>query len=419
MKRIAIIGGGTSGLFCSIFIKKWCPDYEVVILERLEKVGKKILATGNGRCNFSNLNLDINKYNNPFFVNSILKKFDVDKLRNTLEELGLLSIVDNEGRLYPFSESANSFLDILRSNLKNLSVIEKTNFEVNHITKLAVSNTYLIEDTRKQKLEANYCIIATGGKSNPILGSNGSGYNLLKPFKVKITDVLPGLVGIKVDPFSIKGLSGIRLKAEVNLYDKKTKKKLWSEKGEVLFKDDGLSGIVVMQLATMISRYTLLNKHQSFAIELDLMSNYSEEELMSILLKRKSNFKNFECSDFLNGIFNKILGFNIIKKSKLDLSQYIDDLTDRDILRLIKTIKNYPISYTGLYGFERSQVTIGGIELSEINKATLELYKSPDLYVCGEIINIDGECGGYNMHFALASAYVVASAIREKCENNE
>jgi len=419
MKRIAIIGGGCSGLFASILLKRWCPDYEVIILERLERVGKKILSTGAGRCNFSNLNLNPTKYNNPQFVNPIIRKLDNEKLIETFESLGLVSTFDSEGRVYPFSEQATSFLDILRLNIKKLKIVEKTNFEAKKITLNKKNDTFLIEDTRKQVIEANYVVISTGGKASPVLGSNGSGFNLLKPYKVKITETLPGLVGVTVDSQDIKGLSGQRIKACAILYDKKQKKEIWKESGEVLFKDDGLSGIVIMQMASMISRNNINKNTICSSFTLDLMPNTPDEELTKMLFKRKSNFEKLECSEFLSGMFTKTLGFNLIKRAKLDLSQYISDLADRDILRLAHTIKNYTLEYKGLYGFERAQVTVGGIDLSEVNQETLELYKIPKCYACGEVLNVDGECGGYNMHFALASSYVASLAIKEKCEANE
>lgn len=420
MKRIVIIGGGTAGLFSAILLKKNCPDYEVMVLERLERVGKKILATGNGRCNFSNVNVEPTKYNNPMFVTPFIKNVDSKNIISIMEELGLVTTIDSEGRIYPYSESANSFLDILRINMKTYGVIEKCNFEVSKISKTSGKvPTYIIEDTRKQVVEANYVILAAGGKASPVLGSNGTGYNLLKPWHVKVTPIEPGLVGVKVDAASIKGLSGLRVKAKVSLFDKKAKQKVWSEWGEVLFKDDGLSGIVIMQMASVIARSNISKANNNYYFELDLMPQYDDNQLIELLLKRKDSMKTLENSEFLNGMLMKVLGFNIIKRSKLDLSQYIGDLSNRDIIRLSSIIKNYSLEYKGLYNFDRAQVTVGGIDLSEVDKKTLELLKLPNVYACGEILDVDGECGGYNMHFALASAYAVANAIKEKCEQNE
>lgn len=418
MKKVVIIGGGTSGLFASIYIKKYCPENEVIIVERLERIGKKILATGNGRCNFSNTHVNTKKYNNSGFVSHTLKELDYKKLISELEELGLMTTTDSEGRTYPYSEMANSFLDILRLNIKKLGIIEKCNFDVARINNIGSASEpkYLVEDTRKQKIEADFVVLATGGKAYPILGSNGSGYTLLKPWKIKITDTEPGLVGIKVDPQTIKGLSGLRIRPKVSLWDKKAKQKVWEENGEVLFKDDGVSGIVIMQMSSIIARSEIVKSTSHYSFEFDLLPNIDEETLFTMLVKRREKMTGIENSDFLNGIFPKALGFNLIKRSKLDLSSRIENISMKDLIRLTDTIKYYTLELKDSYGFDRAQVTVGGIALNEMNKETLEFIKIPHMYACGEILDIDGECGGYNMHWALASGYVVAKSIKEKCE---
>ena len=256
MKNVVIIGGGASGLFSAILIKQNCPNCNVIVVERLERVGKKILATGNGRCNFSNKNVSSRKYNDKKFVDPFISRYDFDAIRDKFTELGLITRIDSEGRAYPYSEVANSFLDVLRVNLKKYKIEERTNFEVTRILNIGTKDSpqYVVENTRRQTIDADYIVMATGGKASPVLGSNGSGYALLKPWKVKITNTEPGLVGIKIDPSKIKGLSGVRVKCKAMIYDKKEKQNIWEEEGEVLFKEDGLSGIVIMQMATMIAR---------------------------------------------------------------------------------------------------------------------------------------------------------------------
>lgn len=421
MKKIVIIGGGTSGLFSSIYIKKLCPDCEVTVVERLERIGKKILATGNGRCNFSNMHVNNKKYNNTSFVSSTLKELDYKHLVEELDNLGLMTITDSEGRAYPYSEMANSFLDILRINMKKYRVIEKCNFDVNRITNIGSDNEpkFIIEDTRKQRIEADFIVLATGGKASPLLGSNGSGYGLLKPWHIKVTHTEPGLVGVKVDPQGIKGLSGIRIRPKVSLWDKKAKQKVWEECGEVLFKDDGVSGIVIMQMASIIARGEIVKASNHYSFEFDLIPNIDEETLFSMLVKRREAMADAETSEFLNGIFPKVLGFNLIKRSKIDLSSHVENISMKDLIRLTDAIKYFTLEYKGLYGFDRAQVTVGGIDLHEINKHTLEFIRIPQMYACGEVLDVDGECGGYNMHWALASAYVVAKSIKEKCETSE
>ena len=412
MKTVAIIGGGTSGIFCAIKLKKENPDLKVIILERLERIGKKILSTGNGKCNFSNKTVTKDNYNNPSFVLPHLNNITKNKLYKELFDLGLFYKEDQEGRMYPYSESANSFLDILRHNLKKYKVIEKCNFEVNKIN--YVDDTFIIENTRREQVEADYVVLATGGKAYPVLGSNGSGYNLLKPWKVKITDTLPGLVGIKVAEEDITGLTGLRFKANVSLVDKKAKQKVYEEKGEIQFKDDGISGIVIMQMSSKISRANVSKSGQNYYLEIDLLPHIEEEKLIEMLLARRSLYEGFEALDFLNGIFPKNLGLLLLKKARIDMSCYVENITNKDIIKLSSIIKSYIINYKGHYNFDRAQVTVGGIDLSEINNSDLSLKKMPKIFVCGEVMNIDGDCGGFNMHWALVSGYIVAKAILER-----
>lgn len=414
MKKVAIIGGGVSGIYCAIQIKKHNPNFDVVILERLERIGKKILSTGNGKCNFSNTFVSSTKYNDPFFVSPHLEQYKKEMLYQDLVNLGLLYKEDSEGRVYPYSESANSFLDILRHNLKKYKVCEKCNFEVTKINQ--VDGIFIIENTRREKIEADIVVISTGGKAYPVLGSNGSGYGLLKPWRIKITETLPGLVGLKVNEEDIKGLSGLRFKANVSLIDKKSKRVVHIEKGEIQFKDDGISGIVIMQMASFIARSNVIKNSHSYYFEVDLLPHIDEDELINMLIERRKLYEGFEAFDYLNGIFPKNLGLILLKKSRIDMASYVENITNKDIVRLANVIKSYIINYKDTYGFDRAQVTVGGIDLSEINHEDLSLNKAPNIYVCGEVMNIDGECGGYNMHWALVSGYIVSKSILEKSE---
>ncbi len=416
MSKVVIIGGGASGLFCAISLKKLNPNLDVVILERLERVGKKILSTGNGKCNFSNINVNSVKYNAPNFVCNYLSLLPKEELYKMFSEMGLLYREDSEGRLYPYSESANSFLDVIRNNIKKYGIEEKCNFEVNKLS--YVDDEFIIENTRRQQIEADYVVLATGGKAYPVLGSNGSGYSLLKPWKVKITDTYPGLAGVKVDENDIKGLSGLRFKGKVSLYDTKSKRKIGEEFGEIQFKDEGISGIVIMQLSSIISRFNVLKASNNFLFEVDLLPHLSEDELINLLIERRNIYKSFEAFEYLNGIFPKNLSLLLLKKAKIDLSTYVENITNKEIIKLSSIIKEYTLIYKGQYGFDRAQVTVGGVDLSELNK-DLSLSRLPSMYLCGEIINVDGECGGYNMHWAFVSGYAVAKAIAEKSGNNE
>lgn len=413
MKEVIIVGGGASGLFASIIIKEKVKDLaNVTIVERLEKVGKKILATGNGRCNLTNVFVNEKKYNDPIFAKQILKRFNVNDTLSYFDKIGLITKQLDEGRIYPHSEIASSVLDVLRNEAKRLGVIEKCNFDVRRITKS--KDLFIIENTRGVRLEADYVIIATGGKSTPVLGSNGSGYNLLKRFRLKITDTVPGLTGVKVDDSLIKGLTGIRLKAKVTLYNKKTKQQLWSENGEVQFKEDGLSGLVIMQMQSYILRRIQAKEGNNYLFSLDLLPNLSHEEIVELLERRIKRAGNFENDSLFIGIFHRMIGLQLLRRARIDLAGYTSDLNNRDIGRLATEIKEFLFEYKGHYDFSRAQVTIGGLELDEVLPETLEARRILGLYVCGEVLNIDGECGGFNLQWAWSSGYLAGTSLAKR-----
>lgn len=414
MKDVIIIGGGPAGILCAAAIKENAKEMvNVTIVERLEKIGKKILATGNGKCNFTNKNLSPRRYNNPKFVTPTLSKYGYKEIVEYLESIGLLSKEISEGRMYPYTESATTVLEVMRMHLNRLGVNVKTNYEVNKVVEK--NGRYLVynKNQRNYYLECDYLVFACGGASAPVLGSNGSGYGLLKPFKVKVTDIYPGLVGIKSDITTLKVLNGLRFKCNVSVYEKKTKSCVWIEYGEVQFKGDGISGIVVMEASTFMARHL-----GNYMINLDLMPEASLDDTVRMLNIRKELFESSEVLNLLTGMLPKMLGQVILKKASIDMNSYIKNLTKANITKIAGLIKAFPLDVKGDYGFERSQVTVGGVSLTEVDNETLEIRKMPNAYVCGEIIDVDGECGGYNMQWALASGYLVGKKISESINEN-
>ena len=414
MKDVIIIGGGPAGILCAAAIKENAKEMvNVTIVERLEKIGKKILATGNGKCNFTNKNLSPRRYNNPKFVTPTLSKYGYKEIVEYLESIGLLSKEISEGRMYPYTESATTVLEVMRMHLNRLGVNVKTNYEVNKVVEK--NGRYLVynKNQRNYYLECDYLVFACGGASAPVLGSNGSGYGLLKPFKVKVTDIYPGLVGIKSDITILKVLNGLRFKCNVSVYEKKTKSCVWIEYGEVQFKGDGISGIVVMEASTFMARHL-----GNYVINLDLMPEASLDDTIRMLNIRKELFESSEVLNLLTGMLPKMLGQVILKKASIDMNSYIKNLTKANITKIAGLIKAFPLDVKGDYGFERSQVTVGGVSLTEVDNETLEIRKMPNAYVCGEIIDVDGECGGYNMQWALASGYLVGKKISESINEN-
>lgn len=413
MKEIVIVGGGASGLFSAIVLKKMVGNNaNITIVERLERVGKKILATGAGKANFSNSAVKSTKYNHPQFVNKLLKEFGYKETVKFFNELGLLTTVNQEGRAYPKSENSSSLLDVMRNQVRSLGIIEKCNFDVKKISR--IKGKFVVENTRGIRLNADYIVMAAGGKSTRVLGSNGTGHTLLKNLKVKITNTEPGLVGVKTDEASVKGLEGIRVKANVRLYVKKNKDYVWRDSGEIQFKSGGMSGIVIMEMASQISRLNIVGEQHPSHFIVDFYPEYSKEELLELLTERQEQLNDYTNANFLIGMFHKKLAANILKKSKVDVVGYVKDLSVKDLERIVKIIKECPFILKGLESFDKSQVTVGGVDIKEIVQETMEIRKIPGLYVCGEIIDIDGDCGGYNLQWAWTSAYIAAKAISRK-----
>lgn len=406
MKKVTVVGAGASGLMVAISLKEQAKkqnvDLEVILLEKNDRVGKKILSTGNGKCNFSNTSLQPDQYNNPSFVNPIINAFSCDDLQAWFLEKGLLSKVDKEGRVYPLTESANTVLDVFRIELEKHSIRTHTSFVVSSIKQKGEG--YIVSDGRNN-IYTDYLIISTGGLSSSVLGSSGDGHRLLQKYNVNITKMQPGLVGVKTNKESIRSLSGLRLKGLVKLYEGTNK--LHEEFGEIQFKDDGISGIVIMNIASHIR-----NINNSVIVS-DLVPTLSEEECFNYLLKKQREYSNFYAGQLLVGLLPNVMALKVLKDTNINESVKIKHLHKEELNKVVKMIKNYQFKVTSLYGFDRSQVTVGGVSLEEV-KETLELKKLPNIYLCGEILDVDGMCGGYNLHFAFASAVHVAKSIINK-----
>lgn len=406
MKKVTIVGAGASGLMASIYLKEQAVkqniDLEVVLLEKNERVGKKILSTGNGKCNFSNTLLEPKYYNNEDFVRPILESFSCEDLKDWFLQKGLYSKVDKEGRVYPITESASTVLDVFRMELEKNNIRVHTSFSVKNIKQKG--NGYIVSDG-KNNIYTDYLIISTGGLASPILGSTGDGHKMLNSLNVNITRMQPGLVGIKTNKESIRSLSGLRVKADVCLYEGNNM--IHQEFGEIQFKDDGISGIVIMNIASKIKDI------KEAYIYADLLPSLSEEDIFTSLLNKQKNYNNFYSNQLLVGIMPNIMALKILRDLNINETTKMKHLRKEDLNKIVKLIKKYPFKVSSLYGYDRSQVTVGGVSLEEVNE-TLELKKLPNVYVCGEILDIDGMCGGYNLHFAFASGVTVSKSIINK-----
>lgn len=372
MKNIGIIGGGAAGLFCAaMIINNFQGDLSITILEKQARVGKKILVSGNGKCNLSNLHITKDNYNTPL-IDDLLKKFNGLEVEKVFRSLGLMVKSDNEGRIYPYSERANTVLDILLKaiNKKNVNVI--TNINIKKIEKCdQIFNVYTIDN----KFTFDYLVFSTGSKAS--VNYNVDGYDLLKSMRHHITKLTPSLVALKVKE-NVKSLSGLRVKANVKLYNDNVM--VDEAFGEVLFKDDGLSGIAIMSLSRKLENNSI--------ISLDLAFDKTKNELDEFIKEKNNIF----------GILPKMICEDILKRTN-----------NKD--KVINTIKDYRFSVLDTYSFDMAQTTRGGVYLNEVDMNNFRSKIVDNLYIIGEVLDVDGTCGGYNLHFAWTSAYFSAMDI--------
>ncbi len=380
--KIAIIGSGAAGLYSAILLKRNNPSYEIHVFEKEEKLAKKLYATGNGHCNLLNKKLLANKFNNPQYLKTILKEFSYISLKKELNDLGVALLEDDEC-VYPLSFHAGTYVKYLLTLASRLGVVFHNNVRINDYKK--EPNGFQLDNFGFfDKL-----IVATGGKSSKNLGSDGTFFSILKKHGYKINDLRPGLAPIKVRE-NVKSLQGIRhhalVKASVD------NKQIFQEEGEVLFKKDGLSGIVIFNAESAIYRTRVVKNPK---ITIDLFPEYSLYNLCDILSKAKE----YNPENFLSSIL------------PLPLENYIRQLArNEEISNIATNLKHLTFNVTGPYDFEDSQVSIGGLDLGEVSYY-LESSKERGLYVIGEALDIDGNCGGYNLSWALISAILVSKHI--------
>ena len=394
--EVAIIGGGAAGFVAAITAAK--SGKKVVILERKERVLKKVLVTGNGRCNMTNVKADITHYfgKNIDSIKNILDSFTPKDTMEFFNELGIICNEEERGKVYPLSGQADSIVDALRFEAEKLGIVTETEFYVRKVEKDGFKFKIYSED--KRKIEANRVILATGGQSYPELGSNGSGYEIAKELGHSITKLSPSIVQLKTKKYQVKGLQGIKLDTAVTAYG--DNEKICTYNGELLFTDYGISGNVIFNISFVMPLY------KNVEFEIDFMKKFDYNELYDILKKRKKILGHLTMEQYFNGMINKKLGQFLAKMSGIEkLSKPVNTLSDDKIRNLCDVLKKYRINVLETTGFKNAQVTAGGVPLDEVNTETLESKKVKGLYFAGEVLDVYGECGGYNLQWAWASGH--------------
>ena len=362
---VAVIGGGAGGLCAAIAAGRAGAD--VVIFEQANRVGKKLLKTGNGRCNLSNTHVSPEHYNRPDFVEPTLREYFCEELLDFFGSLGLWTITDEEGRVYPRSDTAASVLDVLRLECEEMEVGDRCSMEITGIA--PQGHGFYLTARTGETFFVDHVIVATGG-----------GTSLLRPLGHKMVPFSPILCPLKTDAESIRGLTGLRCACRAELI--RRGKSIYTEDGEILFRDFGVSGILVLNL----SRYALPGD----TLSLDLLPELPLDALTKKLAVQKALRRSG--ADLFTGIFHRRLGEAIARRAKSD-----------DPAELAHIIKNYRLSILGPGDTQHAQVTRGGADTAGFDPETLESCRVPGLYAVGEALDIDGACGGYNLHWAFAS----------------
>lgn len=401
MAKIGIIGGGAAGMMAALAASQ--SNNEVVILERKDRLGKKILATGNGRCNFSNANMGTNFYysDDEEFVAGTLSEYGNGDLVFFFNQLGILCKNKN-GYLYPMSEQASTVLEAFEYAVKEQGIKVFLNSDIQSVSKQG--NGYRVVTSEDKSFLFDKLIFSTGGKSSLSKNENCNGYNLLRSLGHSITKLYPALTSLKCEGLDFKSITGVRQDCKLSLtIDNET---VMEDYGEILFNDNGISGIVTFQ----VSHCAIENAREGNKVEIliDLLPGVSETELTQFIDLKVLTHNGLTCGEFITGFVNKKIGLMLLKMADIGFEDLVSSI-DRDKLdRCIFSMKNLLVSIKSDASFDKSQVTGGGIPLCEV-KDTFESKISDNLYIVGELLNVDGICGGYNLQWAFSSGYIAGS----------
>ena len=408
MARVLIVGGGASGLVASIYAVN--KNNEVILIDKNNNCGKKILITGNGKCNYWNKDISLKHYNssNPEVLQKIITDNNKIEIENLFNRLGIVpKIKDNY--YYPNSNQATSIQTALILEAKLSGVTIYNNEEVLSITK---DKDLFIVETNNRKIIVDKVIMATGSKASPKTGSNGFGYNILKKFGHTIIEPLPALVQLKLNESFLKDWQGIRSDASVKLYQ--NNKFIKEESGEILLTDYGVCGICVFQLSSLISRGLYNNYKEEIEINFLIYINIKDElEFIKFMDNRNDIVVKRDISQLLDGILNYKLINLILKISKIDRESKWEDISLDKKMELGKKLTKMRLNIIGTKDYESAQVCSGGLKLDEINPYTMESLIVNNLYIVGELLDVDGECGGFNLGFAWISGYLSGKNIGE------
>ena len=402
---LIVIGAGAAGMMSAITAAR--AGKKVCIIEKLEKAGKKLFATGNGKCNFTNETMHSDCYHGDVaFVEYVLNRFSVSDCLELFHSIGIYPKNKN-GYYYPNSEQASSVVNALLFEMERLGI--KTSYET-IVKSISPFKDEICISTNKGEFSAKNLVIATGLLASPKLGSDGSLFDVIKSLGHRFAPILPTLCGFYCKGIKFKLVSGVRAHGTVSAYIDGVK--CAEDTGEIQFTDYGLSGIPVFQISSFLSKGIYDKK--KVEIKINLLPDFNKQILLEELSYRQSIGANMPVETLLNGIINLKLSDMILDKAGIDKNTYTSSVSRKEIEKIMVLLQEITITVTNYRDFEFAQVCTGGIPLKDVNMDTLESKLVPNVYFAGEILDVDGICGGYNLHFAWATGYIAGKAISEK-----
>lgn len=401
---IAVIGGGASGIACGISAaetyKANHKKVRIAIIEKGPRVGKKLLATGNGRCNLTNLHCSTEQYHGSFQkgIAYLLAQYPPQFIIEWFARLGLYCKADGTGRVYPYCKQATAVLDVLRLQLANCNIQELCDTAVTNIT--AGKNGFTIHCGNKI-ITAEKVVIAAGGKASPKLGSDGSCFPVIKALGHTITSLSPCLVPVTVTSGIIKSLKGVRCEGTVSVIAEGTTVK--TEQGEIQFTETALSGICLFNLSACITDNCILS--------VALLPHFTHKEVETMMYSRIKLFKQQTADNLFTGLFHRRIGQALLKECGIPAGKPVSQLSKQETEKLIQIINNWTFHPKIPTDFSNAQVTKGGVTGGEINYKTMESRIVKNLFFCGEAIDVNGDCGGYNLQFAFSSGILAGEML--------
>lgn len=394
MKRLAIIGAGAAGLCAAIEARKENPCIQITVFEKMPKAAKKLLATGNGRCNFTNRELSEKHFHgNPRFISSVLSN-DFSDIREFFSQLGVFDY-EEEQRIYPRSQQASSIRDILLANIENPNTVIKTDCPVSTVN--SSKNGFTVNGTFFDAV-----ILCGGGKASSVHGSDGSCIQIAEELKHNSTALYPALCGLISNDRDLNLLKGVRAECAVELlYENRV---LGTEYGEVQFTEKSVSGIPVMNLSH------LCENRKNLRLRLDLCPEFTENELVVHFTDKVHNQPQVEFEVLLNGVVNLKLAYAIVRRAGIPPQTPGESLSKNQIAKAVRQIKAFELNIKSAKGFDTAQITKGGIKTDEVSPQTMESRKVSGLFLCGELLDIHGDCGGYNLHLAFTTGRIAGNS---------